>query len=233
MSNLHDHRFPNETDEYRKARNSLLTEEIALRRQVEKVAAARRALPVGGELRENYRFTENYLDTAGQLQERQIEFADLFNPQHDNLLVYSFMYGPEMDTPCPSCSSILDSLNGAVPHISQRTSLVVVAKSPMQRIRNWAIQRGWDKLRLLSSAGSSYNSDYLAEGSAGNQLPALNVFQKKASGIFHFYNTEMLYTPWDEGQGPRHVDALWPLWSALDLLPEGRGSDWHPALRYD
>jgi predicted dithiol-disulfide oxidoreductase (DUF899 family) len=101
---------------------------------------------------------------------------------------------------------------------------VVVAKSPIQRIRQWAHRRGWSNLRLLSSFNTSYNADYFAETPEGSQIPALNVFRQTGEGIFHFYNAEMLYGPSDPGQHPRHVDLLWPFWNMLDLTPAGRGA---------
>jgi len=60
----------------------------------------------------------------------------------------------------------------------------------------------------------------------------LNVFQKTAKGITHFYGTELLYTSAIEGQNSRHVDSIWPLWNLFDLIPEGRGTDWYPRHNY-
>src|ERR1700736_1460376 len=164
-------RFPNESAEYRRARNSLLEAEIALRRQIEAVAAQRRALPPGGEVPEDYVFQEGE-------DARPVRMSQLFAGK-PTLIVYSFMYGPKMEHACPSCTSILDALDGEVRHVSQRASLVVIAKSPTARITAHAKQRGWRSLRLLSSAANSYNADYHGENAKGEQTSALNVFTLK------------------------------------------------------
>ena len=142
------------------------------------------------------------------------------------------MYSATMKNACPSCTSILDNLNGSSPHIMQRINFVVAAKSPINRIQDWAKIRGWNNLHFLSSEKNSYNSDYFAETEDGSQMPILNIFLKNETGIFHTYATELLYAPRDEGQDPRHVDLLWPLWNMFDLTPIGRGKDWYPELKY-
>jgi predicted dithiol-disulfide oxidoreductase (DUF899 family) len=151
---------------------------------------------------------------------------------HGTLVLYSFMYGPEMERPCPSCTSILDSLDGEAPHIAQRVALAVVAKSPMPRIRAFADERGWRNLRLVCSAGNDYNRDYHGESADGSQTPMLNVFTRRDGEIRHFWGSELLHAPREPGQEPRHVDAIWPLWSVLDATPEGRGTEWSPRLEY-
>ncbi len=133
---------------------------------------------------------------------------------------------------CPACTAMLDGLNGTAPHVRDNINFAVVAKAPIGQIRAWAQGRGWNNLRLLSSNGNSYNTDYGAEHD-GAQLPAINVFAKTDDGIFHTYNAELLYAPSEEGQHPRHADAIWPLWSVFDLTPDGRGTDWFPSYAYD
>ena len=214
-------KFPNESKVYRAARNKLLFAEKALRRKVEAVAALRRKLPPGGALPEDYGFE----GTEGTVRLSQI-FGD-----HDTLIAYSFMYGPAMKKACPMCSSMLDALNGNARHIAERAGLVVIAKSPIGRILDFAQARGWANLRLLSSAGNSYNRDYSGENAEGNQLPMLNVFVRRNGRIRHFWATELLFAKAGRGQNNRHVDMLWPLWNALDLTPGGRGADWYPQLR--
>jgi predicted dithiol-disulfide oxidoreductase (DUF899 family) len=142
------------------------------------------------------------------------------------------MYGPNMAKACPMCTAMLDALNGTAPHATQRINLVVVASSPLERIRAFARERGWNNLRLLSSAGNTYNGDYHAETAAGSQLPALNVFARHGGRVHHAFSTELLYTPSEPGQHGRHVDSIWPLWNLFDLTPEGRGSNWYPKLSY-
>lgn len=224
MTSLHRLRFPNETAGYRTARDRLLRAEIALRRQTEKVAAMRRELPAGGIVPENYVF-------EGGEPARRLRLSELFG-EHDTLVAYSFMYAPHMARACPMCTSMLDGLDGNAPHIEQRASLVVIAKSPIERIAAFARERGWRNLRLLSSAACSYNRDYHGEGPDGSQWPMLNVFVRRRGKVRHFYGTELLFARTEPGQNNRHVDSLWPLWNVLDLTPEGRGSDWYPKLSY-
>jgi len=215
-------RFPNETKTYRAARNRLLRAELALRKNVEKVAALRRKLPAGGAVPEDYVFEE---------KDRKTRLSELF-VSGDTLVAYSFMYGPNMAKACPMCTSMLDGLNGNARHIAQRTNLVVIAKSPIERIRAHARERGWTDLRLLSSAGNSYNRDYHGEGPDGSQWPMLNVFVRRRGKLRHFYATELLFGKADPGQNNRHVDPIWSLWNLLDFTPEGRGKDWYPKLEY-
>jgi predicted dithiol-disulfide oxidoreductase (DUF899 family) len=214
--------FPNETKQYRTARKKLLDAELALRRQVEKVAALRRKLPAGGELAQDYVFTS---------QQGPVKLSALFE-RGSTLVAYSFMFGPQMKHACPMCTSFLDGLDGNAQHVAQRTDLVVIAKSPIERILEYARGRGWRNLRLLSSAGTSYNRDYRGENEKGAQLPMMNVFVRRDGKVRHFYGSELLYAPEDKGQNARHNDLMWPLWNVLDLTPEGRGSDWYPKLAY-
>ncbi|MCI0395423.1 MAG: DUF899 domain-containing protein, partial [Chloroflexi bacterium] len=158
--------------------------------------------------------------------------SELFQPGQDSLIIYSFMYSSEMAEPCAMCTAMLDGLNGTARHAAQRVNLVVVAKSPLRRIRAFARERGWGHLRLLSSAGNTYNRDYHGEALDGAQWPALNVFVRRGHQVYHFYNSELLFAPAEAGQAPRHVDLLWPLWHLFDLTLEGRGTDWNPELSY-
>lgn len=225
---LSSERFPNESPEYRRARNRLLKAEIALRDQVESVAALRRKLPLGGAVPEEYVFEEP-VDVMGS---HRVKLLDLFKPDTHTLILYSFMYGPAMAQPCPMCTSIIDSLDGAAVHVSQRADIAVVAKSPLPRILTFARERGWRHLKFLSSAGSNYNRDYFGENAEGHQQPALNVFVKRNGKVRHFWGSELMFVKAGKDQHSRHVDMIWPLWNLLDLTPEGRGSDWYPKLGY-
>ncbi len=220
----HDIRFPRESGEYRAARNELLQAEAELRDKLEAVAALRRKLPLGGPA-EDYVFDEL---VNGDV--RQVKLSELFENGKDSLILYSFMYGPEMEKPCPLCNSFLDGLDGYAPHITQRVNLAVVAKSPIDRTEQWAGLRGWNNLRLLSSNRNSYHADYFNEGPDGSQWPVCHVFVKTDEGVRHFWASELLYAP-SEGHA-RHIDSLWPIWSFFDLTPEGRGKTWLPKLRY-
>jgi predicted dithiol-disulfide oxidoreductase (DUF899 family) len=220
---LHQIRFPNENAAYRDARNALLAAEVDLRRNIERVAALRRELPPGGEIPVDYVFDSD---------DGPVRLSELFGDK-DTLIVYSYMYGPSMEEPCPACTSILDGIDATVQHVLPRAALVAVARSPMARIRAFADDRGWTQLRLLSSADNSYNADYHCEKDNGSQIPALNVFTRRDGNIRHFWNTELLYSPDDPGQHSRHVDMIWPMWNLFDVTPEGRGEKTHPKLRYD
>jgi len=221
---LHARRFPNETAAYRRARNALLRAEIDLRRRIEAVAAKRRALPAGGEVPEDYVFE------AGA-PARAVRLSELFG-DGDTLVVYSFMYAPQAEKPCPMCTSVLDGLNGNAQHVAQTTRLVVIGKSPLARLQAHADARGWSNLRMLSSAGNAYNRDYFGENADGSQLPMMNVFVRREGRVRHFWASEMLFAPADAAQNNRHVDALWPLWNVLDLTPAGRPATWYPQLAY-
>jgi predicted dithiol-disulfide oxidoreductase (DUF899 family) len=238
--------FPGESAEYRAARDRLLEREIELRRNMEAVAAARRDLPPGGELPEDYVFQGEGPDGEAV----DVRFSELFAPGKHSLAIYSFMFprdpeddrpGPVReeetaklslhDGPCPSCVSLLDQLDGAMEHATQKLNFAVVAKAPVDRVLTFARERGWRRLRLLSSAGNSYNRDYLAETPEGAQRPMLNVFHRDGETIRHFWGSELFYAPWDPGQDPRHVGTIEPVWNLFDLIPEGR-PDWDEQLNY-
>ena len=134
--------------------------------------------------------------------------------------------------PCPSCTAFLDQLDGAAEHVSQRVNLAAVGNAPVSRILTFAEERGWRRLRLLSSAGSTYNRDYFGETAEDHQRPMLNVFQRDGETIRHFWGSELFYAPADPGQDPRHVGTIEPLWNLFDLTPAGRGTDWAEQLSY-
>ncbi len=230
----HDISFPGESARYRSARNELLQAEIALRRQTEDVAAQRRALPPGGEILEDYEFEE--WDAAASAV-RSVRLSELFEDGKETLFLYSFMFipgerGEPLEVGCPSCTSIIDAIDGEVPHLTQSMSFAAVAKAPIERFRALAAKRGWRNARLLSSAGTTYNGDYRAETPEGVQLPIATVFTRRDGRINHVWSSELLFAPTDPGQNPRHVDFLWPLWAMLDHTPAGRAADWYPALEY-
>jgi predicted dithiol-disulfide oxidoreductase (DUF899 family) len=238
--------FPGESAEYRAARDRLLAQEIELRRAMEAVAAARRELPPGAVLAEDYAFQGAPADGSPTA----VALSELFAPGKDALVIYSMMFPrdpgderpgpadgqtallPIAEGPCPSCVALLDQLEGAVEHASQHVSFAVVAKAPVQRILAFAHERGWRRLRLLSSAGTSYNRDYLAETSEGHQRPMLNVFHREGDTIRHFWGSELFYAPTEPGQDPRHVGTLEPVWNLLDFTPQGRPTHWDEQLSY-
>jgi predicted dithiol-disulfide oxidoreductase (DUF899 family) len=238
--------FPGESAEYRAARDRLLAQEIELRRAMEAVAAARRALPPGGVVAEDYTLQAAEADGSP----KAVRLSELFSPGKDSLVIYSMMFPrdpgderpgptdgqtaalPMAEGPCPSCVALLDQLDGAVEHASQHIAFAIVAKAPLQGILAFARERGWRHLRLLSSAGTSYNRDYLAETTERHQRPMLNVFHREGDTIRHFWGSELFYAPTESGQDPRHVGTLEPVWNLLDFTREGRPRDWDEQLRY-
>jgi predicted dithiol-disulfide oxidoreductase (DUF899 family) len=239
-------RFQGESHEYRTARDRLLEQEIELRRTMEAVAAARRQLPPGGVVREDYVFQGRGPNGAPT----DVRLSELFAPGKESLVIYSMMFprdpsderpGPEggqtallplAEGPCPSCTALIDQLEGAAEHASQRINLAVVAKAPLSRILTFAEERGWRRLRFLSSAGNTYNRDYLAETAEGHQRPMLNVFHRDGGTIRHFWGSELFYASTEPGQDPRHVGTIEPVWNLFDLTREGRPTDWDEQLHY-
>jgi predicted dithiol-disulfide oxidoreductase (DUF899 family) len=128
--------------------------------------------------------------------------------------------------------ALLDQLDGAVDHATQHMDFAVVAKAPLPRLLAFGRERGWGRLRLLSSGATTYNRDYLAETPEGHQRPMLNVFHRDGEAIRHFWGSELFYAPTEPDQDPRHVGTLEPVWNLFDLTPEGRGSDWDEQLDY-
>jgi predicted dithiol-disulfide oxidoreductase (DUF899 family) len=229
----HEFRVPGESPDYRRARDELLEDEIELRRQIERVAAKRRELPPGGPLPTDYAFEEWDAEARAP---REVSLSELFDGDKDTLLLYSFMIvsaeqGLPFIGPCPSCTSIIDGIDGAIPHITQRVNLAVAAKAPIEQFREHGQTRGWRHARLLSAMPSSYNRDYGSEDADGNQWPLATVFVRNDDGIRHFWSSELWSASRDAGQDPRHVDFMWPMWSVFDRAPEGRG-DWGPKLEY-
>jgi predicted dithiol-disulfide oxidoreductase (DUF899 family) len=165
--------------------------------------------------------------------------SELFAPGRDSLVVYSFMFPRdpgddrpgEADGACPSCTALLDQLDGAAEHAAQNLNFVAIAKAAPERVLGFAARRGWDRLRVLSSAGTTFNRDYHAETGEGHQRPMLNVFHRDGDAIRHFWGSELLYAPTEPGQDPRAVGTLEPLWNLFDFTPEGR-PDWDEQLSY-
>ncbi|HWA49963.1 MAG TPA: DUF899 family protein [Dongiaceae bacterium] len=215
--------YPNESAEYRRARTALLAEEIELRRHIERVAEQRRALPLGGEVPEDYRF---------ESENGPVRLSEMFG-KHDTLVVYNYMYGPQRKRPCPMCTSLLSAWDGEAEDVGQRVALAVVAKSPIERLKEFKKERGWRHLKLYSSAGNSFNRDYHAEGPESDDDAAINVFVKRNGRIHHFWGGEMTGKTADPGQDPRGAPDLMPIWTILDMTPAGRGTDWYPQLDYD
>jgi predicted dithiol-disulfide oxidoreductase (DUF899 family) len=215
-------RIRNESAEYRLARTALLAEEIELRRHIERVAEQRRALPPGGLVLGDYRF---------QGEAGETDFAGLFGDKQ-TLVIYSYMFGPERERPCPMCTNLLGAWEGNAADIDQRISLVAVARSPIDRLVAWKQERGWKNLRLYTDLNEAYSRDYFGLMADGSEVPALNVFTRRDGAVRHFWSGEMTGQTADPGQDPRGAPDPAPLWMVLDCTPEGRGAHWYPKLDY-
>jgi predicted dithiol-disulfide oxidoreductase (DUF899 family) len=213
--------YPNDSAAYRKARTALLAEEIELRRQIERVAAQRRALPPGGEARD-YRF----LDEDG----KALALTDLFGG-HSTLVSYFWMFGPERERPCPMCTSFLGSMDIPARDLEQRAAFAVFGRSPVARQLAFARERGWRNLKFYQTVGDDFARDYRGLAPDGSEWPAFYVWVRKGGKVRHFWGAELGGTQ-DPGEDPRGAPDPTPLWNILDLTPQGRGKDWYPRLDY-
>ena len=231
--------FPNETPDYRAARDVLLASEIALRRQMEAVAARLRALPPGGEVPEDYAFV-----AAGEedgAAATVIRMSELFRGG-DTLMIYHYMFPrhsrderagptsgamanvPLADGPCPSCTALIDMWDGTMPHFEGLGgNLVVVARAPIARVAAFARDKGWRHTRLVSAASNTFRRDYGGDGPDGEPVPIMTVFRRWPDGVIRLHwASELIHEPTDPGQDPRHMGTVEPLWTLFDLTPAGR-----------
>jgi predicted dithiol-disulfide oxidoreductase (DUF899 family) len=201
--------YPNESKEYRAAREALLKEEQALVDRTKALAAKRRTLPPGGELKEDYTFQWANDGKVG----KKVKFSELFGDK-DTLMIYSFMYGPGWDNPCPSCTSLMDGFDRSSYQVTRNAAFVGIAKAPAEKINAWAKKRGWSQIALLSGFESSFQADYKCQGESDDmQWPVMHVFREEKGKIFHFWATEL---------SGNHVDTVWPYWNLMDFTPGGR-----------
>lgn len=211
--------------EWLAARKSLLVKEKALTRMHDELSAERRALPW-------LRVTEPYVFDGPNGQET---LAQLFAGR-SQLVVYHFMFAPEWESGCKSCSFWADSFNGVVEHLAQRdVSFVAISRAALPKLQAFQQRMGWC-FKWLSSQGNSFNFDFhvsfgadqLARGEAvynygsltqpGTDMPGISVFAKDAGGdVFHTYGTY--------GRGIEVINAAYQL---LDLVPKGRDEDGLP-----
>ena len=222
LAKRNDRHYPNESVEYRRARDALLAEEIELRRHIERVAEQRRALPPGGDVTGDYRF----IGEAGP-----VDLAGLFGDK-DTLVIYSYMFGPQRERPCPMCTSLLSAWDGEARDIAQRIALAVVARSPIERLVAFKKERGWRNLKLYSDPSGEFSRDYYALLPDGGDTAGFDVFTRRDGTIRHFWSGEMGFESADPGQDPRGAPDLMPLWTVLDSTPEGRHPTWYPKLEY-
>jgi predicted dithiol-disulfide oxidoreductase (DUF899 family) len=214
-------RWDGESAEYRQARTALLAEEIELRRQIQRVAEQRRALPPGPAAKD-YRF----LDEQGN----ELGLVDLF-ARHDTLFAYFWMFGPERARPCPMCTSFVGSLDVPAPDIAQRLALAIVGRSPVARQLAFARERGWHNLKFYQLVGDDFARDTHALSDAGEGA-SVTVWRRDGDDVRLFWAAEGGAETADPGFDPHLAPDPTPLWTILDWTPEGRAADWYPKLEY-
>jgi predicted dithiol-disulfide oxidoreductase (DUF899 family) len=187
------------------------------------------------------RLTRERLELPWEPVEKQYVFdgprgretlPDLFAGRNQ-LVVYHFMFGPDWDAGCPSCSLFADGFNGIVVHLEQRgVSFVVVSRAPLAKLEAYRGRMGWS-FKWVSSAGNDFNRDYqvlatpdeVAQGETqynyvvqrpfGTEMPGTSVFYKDAAGkVFHTYSTY--------GRG---LDGFMVNYQFLDIVPKGRDEE--------
>jgi predicted dithiol-disulfide oxidoreductase (DUF899 family) len=213
-------------DEWLKARIALLAKEKALTHEHDKLARERRELPCV-KVETAYTFD----GPRGKLS-----LADLFDGRNQ-LVVYHFMLGPDWPEGCPSCSFLIDHLDGATVHLKARdVTMVLVSRAPLAKIEAFKKRMGWH-FPWVSSHGSDFNSDFdvsftkeqIADGRGrynfgtiapyGEECPGLSVFAKDAAGqVFHTYSAYA-----------RGLEPLLGTYVILDLVPKGRDEEGLPS----
>jgi predicted dithiol-disulfide oxidoreductase (DUF899 family) len=209
--------------EYEKLRAELQEAEIALRDQRERVAELRRALP-DDSIVEDHVFREC---VDGAL--RDVRLSQLFEDPDKTLVLMHFMFGKAQTTPCPMCSLWADGYDGIVRHLLRRVNFAVVIAGDPRAFAEYAAERGWRNLRVVSSGDTSFKPDLGLETGDGSQLPGVSVHRLASDGSVRLTYSACAFL----GEaGFRGMDLLSPFWNFLDLTPEGRG-DFFPQVRYD
>ena len=206
-------------DEWLAARKQHLSKEKEFTRLRDKLSAERRELPW-------VKVEENYVFDGPKGKET---LGDLFDGR-SQLIVYHFMFGPEWEEGCKSCSFLSDHIDGALVHLAHRdVTFVVVSRAPLSKIEAFKKRMGW-RFKWVSSYGNDFNFDYhvsftkdeLAKGKVyynydmnefpSEEGPGISVFYKDGSGdIFHTYSSYA-----------RGLDILVGTYNYLDLVPKGR-----------
>lgn len=215
--------FPGASAEYETARRALFVEEVELRRHETRVAAQRRALPPGPAIEKDYRF----IDANGS----NVGLIDLFG-NHDTLVTYFWMFGPQRERPCPMCTAWIGAVNGNGTDIAQKVSLRIIGRSPIERQLAFAQERGWRNVQFVETVGDDYPRDLGVLPPDGGEWPALVVYRKDGPKVRLFYMAQMPGEAADPGQDARSPPEIQSLWNILDLTPEGRGTEWYPKLSY-
>jgi predicted dithiol-disulfide oxidoreductase (DUF899 family)/uncharacterized protein YndB with AHSA1/START domain len=199
------------------ARKALLAKEKEFTRLRDSLSAERRALPW-------VKVDRPYVFTGGNGKE---SLCDLFG-RNSQLLVYHFMFAPDWQEGCPSCSFWADGYNGIAPHLHDRdVSLVVISRAPIEKLEAYKKRMGWT-FKWVSSLGNDFNRDYHVSfapeekdtayynferrGFSTTEAPGLSVFFRDAAG--HIFHTYSCYA--------RGLDMLNVAYHHLDLVPKGR-----------
>jgi predicted dithiol-disulfide oxidoreductase (DUF899 family) len=212
-------------EEWTEARKALLAREKEFTRLRDELSRARRDLP-------RERVEKDYVFEGPNGRET---LADLFDDR-SQLVVYHFMFGPDWEKPCESCSFWADNFNGIIPHLNQRdVTFVAISRAPLEKLQARAKRMGWT-FKWVSSLGNDFNFDYgvsftpeqVASGEIpynygkhkahGSEMPGISVFFKDEAGrIFHTYSCFA-----------RGLDMLNTAYHYLDLVPKGRDEDGLP-----
>ena len=220
MSNVADPyllSMPGASPEYSAAREQLRLAERALTEAREGIAAMRRALPLGPEVKD-YEFDD--------VRNGPVRLSQLFTGGKPDLVLYHLMYWADDDEFCPMCSMWVDGWDGVAHHVGQRANVAVASVAPVEKLRAWAERRGWRRIRLLSDRGASFAHDTGAEDREGRTDSTVLVFANDGAAIRHVYTGHPFM---DDKQ--RNIDLLCPVWHVLDLLPSGRG-EWSASNDY-
>ena len=214
--------FPGETEDYRRARQALLAEEIEFRRHMTRVAEQRRSLPDGPVIEKAYRF----MDANGN----EVGLIDLFGGK-DALVTYFWMFGPQRARPCPMCTNWLGAVNGNAADIKQRVALKILGRSPVERQLAFARERGWRNLKFYQIVGDDFAHDYrILQGR--DEGAAVLVWKRDGDQARLFWAAEGSSETADPGFDPHLAPDPTPLWNILDWTPEGRPVGWYPKLDY-
>ncbi|MGW7254770.1 DUF899 family protein [Streptomyces sp. NPDC054834] len=177
---------------------------------------------------DDYVFLEGPADLdAGDTPVREVTLSELFTAPGRPLIVYHFMYGKLQSSPCPMCTLWIDGFDGTARHLAPNADFAVAAAADPPTLRQYARDRGWRRLRLLSCGDNTFKYDLGSEDKAGEQDSAVSVFTRDSDGtIRHFYSAHPRMA---DDIDQRGIDLLAPVWHLLDLTPRGRG-EWYASL---
>jgi predicted dithiol-disulfide oxidoreductase (DUF899 family) len=236
--------FPNESQEYREARDALFQREVDLQREMEAVAAQRKSLPPGGEVPEDYVFDRIGDDGAPTT----VRMSELFGDS-DTLMLYHYMFPrlcgddrpiptsgigsglPTDNGPCPSCTALIDMWDGTIAQLDGLGgNLAIVAKAPIEQVAAFAHEREWRHIGVLSAAHSNFRRDYGNDGADGQPLPLLTIFKRWPDGKIRLHWAgEIVFAAFesdDTDEDPAHLDTVQPLWTLYDIATSPRYRHW-------